>query len=99
MNEEIIKKLDEITDIIENDNNIKEYKMLKKDILNDSELLNKISKLKQIDSYNKEYLDLKNSILSNEKYKKYIYLEKEMFYIIKDINIKLNSLTEKRNCN
>ena len=99
MNEEIIKKLDEITDIIENDNNIKEYKMLKKDILNDSKLLNKISKLKQIDSYNKEYLDLKNSILSNEKYKKYIYLEKEMFYIIKDINIKLNSLTEKRNCN
>ena len=99
MNEEIINKLDEITNLIKNDKDIIEYKKLKKEILNDKELLDKISKLKEIDSYSKEYLDLKNSILSDNRYKKYVYLEKELFYIIKDINIKLNSLKEKRSCN
>ena len=99
MNEEIINKLDEITNLIENDKDIIEYKKLKKEILNDKELLDKISKLKEIASYSKEYLDLKNSILSDNRYKKYVYLEKELFYIIKDINIKLNSLKEKRSCN
>jgi len=99
MNEEIINKLDEITNIIDNDKDIIEYKLLRKEILEDKDLLDKINKLKEINSYNKEYVDLKNEILSNEKYKKYIYLEKELFYIIKDINIKLNSLTEKRSCN
>ena len=99
MNEEIINKLDEITNLIENDKDIIEYKKLKKEILNDKELLDKISRLKEIDSYSKEYLDLKNSILSDNRYKRYIYLEKELFYIIKDINIKLNSLKEKRSCN
>ena len=99
MNEEIINKLDEITNIIENDKDIIEYKNLRKEILNDKDLLDKISKLKEIDSYNKDYLELKKSILSNERYKKYVSLEKELFYIIKDINIKLNSLIEKRGCN
>ena len=99
MNEEIINKLDEITNIIENDKDIIEYKNLRKEILNDKDLLDKISKLKEIDSYNKDYLDLKKSILSNDRYKKYVSLEKELFYIIKDINIKLNSLIEKRGCN
>ena len=99
MNEEIINKLDEITNIIENDKDIIEYKNLRKEILNDKDLLDKISKLKEIDSYNKAYLELKKSILSNERYKKYVSLEKELFYIIKDINIKLNSLIEKRGCN
>ena len=99
MNEEIINKLDEITNIIDNDKDIIEYKLLRKEILEDKDLLDKINKLKEINSYNKEYVDLKNEILSNERYKKYIYLEKELFYIIKDINIKLNSLTEKRSCN
>lgn len=99
MTEEIISKLDEITSIIRNDSDINDYKSLKKELLSDKSLIEKISKLKNIDSYNKEYIELKNSILANEKYKKYISLEKELFYTIKDINIKLNSLIEKRGCN
>lgn len=99
MNEEIIKKLDEITNIIKSDKEIKEYKELKESLLNNHELLDKINRLKQIDKYDSSYIELKKDILSNEIFKRYTYLEKELFYDIKDINNKLESLTEKKGCN
>lgn len=99
MNIEIINKLDEITNIIDNDKDINEYKKLKEEILNDKELLNKIEKLKKIDKYDDNYLLLKKEILSNKKYKRYIELENNLFFDIKDINKKLNSLKEKSECN
>ena len=98
MNIEIINKLDEITNIIDNDKDINEYKKLKEEILNDKELLNKIEKLKKIDKYDDNYLLLKKEILSNKKYKRYIELENNLFFDIKDINKKLNSLKEKSEC-
>ncbi len=99
MNEEIINKLDEITNIIESDKEIKEYKELKEELLNNQELLDKINKLKQMDKYDNNYLDLKKEILSNKVFERFTYLEKELFYDIKDINNKLQTLTEKRGCN
>ena len=99
MNIEIINKLDEITNIINNDKEIKEYNKLKKELLNNQELLNKIESLKKIDKYNQEYLKIKKEILENVKYKRYIELENKLYFDIKDINIKLNSLKEKSECN
>lgn len=98
MNEEIINKLDEITNIIKNDKELLEYKELKNNLLNDNELLDKINELKQIKEYDKEYLNKKNEILSNNKYKRYIELENKLFFEIKDINNKLNALVEKSGC-
>ena len=98
MNLDIINKLDEITNIVKNDKELNELKDLKKDILNDKELLNKIEKLKSIDEYNSKYVDLKKEILSNDKYKRYIELENKLYFEVKDINNKLNSLTEKSGC-
>ena len=63
MNKEIIEKLDEITNIINNDKDIKEYKELEKRILNNKELLKKIDKLKSINSYCNDYIELKKEIL------------------------------------
>lgn len=99
MNEEIINKLDEITNIIESDKELKEYKKLKKNLLNNQDLLNKINRLKQMDKYDNNYLDLKKEILSNKEFERLTYLEKELFYDIKDINNKLQTLIEKRRCN
>ena len=99
MNKEIIDKLDEITKLIENDKELKEYKKIKRNILNDKELLNKIDKLKSIDSFDKNYVDLKREILSNKNFSRYIELEKKLYFDIKDINNELNDLLEKRGCN
>ena len=98
MNEEIIKKIDEITKIISNDKELLELKKLKEDLINDKELLNKINELKQIDNYSEDYIKRKKEILSNEKYQRYVNLENKLYFEIKEINNKLNSLTEKRGC-
>lgn len=98
MNEEIINKLDEITNIIDKDKELNELKELKKEILNDKELLDKIDKLKKLDSYDKNYLNLKNEILNDKKYKRFVELENKLFFDIKDINFHLNSLIEKSGC-
>ena len=98
MNKEIIEKLDEITNIINNDKDIKEYKELEKRILNNKELLKKIDKLKSINSYGNDYIELKKEILLNKDYSRYLELEKKLFFDIKDINNKLNCLLEKSGC-
>ena len=98
MNKEIIEKLDEITNIIDNDKDIKEYKELEKRILNNKELLKKIDKLKSINSYGNDYIELKKEILLNKDYSRYLELEKKLFFDIKDINNKLNCLLEKSGC-
>ena len=95
---EIINKLNEITNIIKNDKELIEYKNLKKEILEDKELLDKIKILKELDKYDNNYLDLKKKILSNKKYKRFVEIENKLFFDIKDINIKLNSLIEKSGC-
>ena len=98
MNKEIIEKLDEITNIIDNDKDIKEYKELEKRILNNKELLKKIDKLKSINSYGNDYIELKKEILLNKDYSRYLELEKKLFFDIKDINNRLNCLLEKSGC-
>ena len=98
MNEEIINKLDEITNIISNDKELNELKKLKDKILNNKELLDMINKLKNMNEYSDDYIQLKKEILSNKDYKRYTELENKLFFDIKDINIKLNELIEKRGC-
>ena len=95
---ETINKLNEITNIIKSDKELIKYKKLRNDLLNDYNLLEKINKLKKIDIYGNKYLELKNEILSNKKYKNYIELEKKIYFDIKDINNRLNSLIEKSGC-
>lgn len=99
MNIEIINKLDEITNIIKNDKELNKYKTLKDELLNDNSLLSKIERLKHIEKYDNEYINLKKEILDNKNYKEFIELEHKLFFDIKDINIKLNNLIEKSGCN
>lgn len=95
---EIIEKLDEIEEIINNDKEFNELKQLKEKILNNNELINKIDKLKKIDKYNSDYINLKKEILKNADYKRYVFLEKDLYLFIKKINEKLNSIKEKSCC-
>lgn len=99
MDIKIINKLDEITNIIENDKENNELKKLKNKIENNHELLNKIKELKQLDKYDSKYIKLKEEILSNEDFKNYKELEKDLYYVVMSINKRLNSIKEKSGCN
>ena len=98
MNEEIINKLDEITNIIKKDKELIELKYTKEEILNDFNLIKKIDELKKMNKYDNNYLVKKKDILSDKKYKKYIELENKLYFDIKEINNKLNNLIEKSGC-
>ena len=98
MNIEAIKKLDEIIDSIKKDKDYIEFKRLEKLVLSNKELLDKINKLKSIDKYDNNYLELKKEILSNNEYKEYKRLENELYLFIKEMNNKLNSLKEMSCC-
>ena len=98
MNIEIINKIDEIINIIENDKDIIKMKKLKTKLLNNKELMRKINMLKKMDKYNEEYISLKKEILSNEDYSSYKTLENDLYLFIKEINSHLNTFLEKSGC-
>ena len=98
MNIEIINKIDEILNIIENDKDNIKMKKLKNKILKNKELMNKIEKIKNMDKYNEEYVSLKKEILSNKDYLLYKELENDLYFFIKKINISLNTFIEKSGC-
>ena len=95
---EIIKKLDEIEAIFKGDKELFELKKLKGKIENDKELINKIETIKTMDKYDDNYLSLKKEILNNRDYKRFNELENDLYLLIQNINIKLNSLREKSGC-
>ena len=98
MNIEIINKLDEITSIIENDIDLLRIKELKKEILNNKDLMTKINTIKEMSTYNEEYLKLKKEILNNNNFEEFKKIENDTFLFIQSINKKLNSLREKSEC-
>ena len=98
MNIEIVNKIDEILNIIENDKDNIKMKKLKNKILKNKELMNKIEKIKNMDKYNEEYVSLKKEILSNKDYLLYKELENDLYFFIKKINISLNTFIEKSGC-
>ena len=98
MNIEIVNKLDEIINLIKDNDDYKRMKSLEEKLNNDKDLLSKIEKIKTIDNYSDEYITLKKEVLSNDDYKEYLELQKKYQFLIKDINLILNSLKEKSGC-
>ena len=98
MNIEIINKLDEIIDLIKNDKDFIRMNQLNHIIMNDKELINKIDILKSLNNYDDRYLEIKKEIINNSIFKEYKELEKEYYFFIKEINIRLNSLKEMSGC-
>lgn len=95
MTEEMQNKLDELIDLIDNDPRIIEMKELRTKILADTELMKQIKKY-QTDPI--KYQDLKMQIYADSNYKRYQQLENDIYFLTLSINLKLNSLTDKRRC-
>ena len=92
MNQDINIKLEELFIMLDNSSLIIEMKKLKHEIMNNSDLLAKINKIKTLNKYDPLYLGLKLDIYNNSDYKKYIELENNLNLIIFDFNSKLKKI-------
>ena len=99
MKEELEKKLDNLIDLLDKDERIITINELKNKIGNDSMFLEKINKLKELDKYSNEYIELKKELYINNDFVSFKELENEINYLILEINNKLRTLTNERRCN
>jgi hypothetical protein len=97
--EELNVKIDELITILDNDSRLKDIEILKEKILNNKDIISKISRLKELDIYSDEYKSLKKELFLCEDFKSFKEKEAEIDYLILEINSKLNSLTSKGMCN
>lgn len=95
---QIENKLDELLKILDQDSRILELKKYKEKLLENTELLNKINKLQQLDIYSNEYKTLKSELFQNPDFVEFKHLENEINLLILGINQKLKPLTNERGC-
>ncbi len=99
MNDELIKKLDEFVLCLDNSSLFKGLAKHKKQLLSDKVLCDNIAKLKKMDNiHSSEYLTLKTEIINNPHYIDYKKSEDNVYFLVLDINKKLNNLLDKRSC-
>lgn len=92
MNQDINIKLEELFIMLDNSSLIKDMKKLKQEILDNSDLLAKINKIKTLNKYDPSYVELKLDIYNYPCYKKYIELENQLNLLIFDFNSKLKKI-------
>lgn len=96
MNDEILTKIDEIINILDNSEEMKKLDLLKEKLYQDTTLMGKIDKVKIENTYSDNYIALKKDILDNEYFREYKSIEKELYLLIKEINMKLNFLIKEK---
>ncbi|MDD6879137.1 MAG: YlbF family regulator [bacterium] len=96
----IYYKLNDIINSINNIDEIKRMKSLKKEIYADKNLKEDLNAFHNImeNPYSNEYVELKRKILENDKVKEYKKLENKLFITVLEINKRLNTLIDKRKC-
>jgi len=97
----LINKLDELINIYENNDKLKYLIKLKKEILDDIEIKNKLDRFNIIKDniYLKEVTEIRKELLENKKIKRYKELENNLLLLTFSINQRLNSLISKKGCN
>lgn len=99
MDKLIDKKLDELLASIGENEKVKKMKKLKKEIKNDKELKKLLDEFhKEENVYSSKYIELKTKIIENEKVKEYKILENELYFTVLEMNKKLNTLIDKKEC-
>ena len=98
MDDGLIKLIDELINLLDNNSSLKKIEVLKNEIYNDKELSKKIELFKKLNIYDSNYLEMKKDIMSNPKIKEFKYNESNLFLLTMAINKKLNSLIEKKGC-
>lgn len=97
--EELNNKIDELITLLDEDSRIKDIELLKNKIVNNQDILNKISRLKELDKYSNEYKELKKELFLDKDFSSFKEKEAEIDYLIMEINKRLNELVDKGKCN
>lgn len=91
--EELYEKVNNLKDVLNDNEIIKEIKKLNKEIINDKILLGLIEKY----NYTKDER-IKQQIISNDLFQKYKHQETELNLLILEINQELKKITKKDKC-
>ena len=93
MDNELINRLDNIVNDLDNSYEAKRTIELKNALLNDKELISEINNVKNSE-YDKDYISKKRSIIENKNYKEYKELENSFYFFSKEVGSILSSLTK-----
>ena len=96
MDDLLLNKLDIVINTFENSEEVKRFIYLKNKLMNDNNLLKEIEEVK---NGNKDYINTKKNILNNKEFVEYKELEKRLYYLINDINLKFSKLKVKNESN
>jgi len=99
MTEELIVKIDELINIFDHSQIIKDITELKKEIYNDKNLKMQLNSFHQLDTniYNSQYIELKRSISNNPKVSEFKQKENELYFLTLEISKRLQELVKGRN--
>lgn len=100
MDDKLIEKLDSVIDTLEQSTEIKRMEVLKKEIYEDKNLKELLSKynLEKNNINQDEKIELKRKIIDNPKVSEYRKLEDSLFLFVLSVNNKLKELTEEKSC-
>ncbi len=100
MDLELIEKLDQLTKIFNNSEEVKKLQKLKKEIYANENLKEKMHLLNKEKNniYSEEYLRLKKEILSIDSVREFKKIENDLFLLSLSINKKLQSLIDEKGC-
>ena len=90
---ELIDAVENLKCTLDNNESIKEIKVLNEEINNNKELLDLINEYRITGNE-----EIRNKIISNPLYSKYKHLENDINFIILDIRAKLKSINSKKGC-
>lgn len=98
MDSELVIKIDELLNELDNTDLIKDTLKLKKNVLENKELLKLIEELKEKKDYisNNEYIEMNQKLFLNEDYKNFKKNESSINMLILSINSKLKRLLDER---
>ena len=91
--EELIEKVNELKEELNNTKEVKELKEINNSIMKDQELLNDIKKYNETQDEN-----IKERIINHKLFREYKHKENELNFIILEINSKLKEISSSRSC-
>jgi cell fate (sporulation/competence/biofilm development) regulator YlbF (YheA/YmcA/DUF963 family) len=91
--EELIEKVEELKEELNNTKEVKELKEINNSIMQDQELLNDIKKYNETQDNN-----IKERIINHKLFREYKHKENELNFIILEINKKLKEINGNRSC-
>jgi len=98
MNNLLLEKLEELTNELDNCEEIKEMLKLKEKIYQDNNLSSLLNKYKNLDKYDLSILNIKKEIMSNPLITRYRELENKLYFTILESNKRLNTLVNQKGC-